>query len=298
MLTPTLLAGVSRTLARDSAPDPEAVAALLEAFHPQTPVQAMLAAQAIALHHAAMDCFGRAMETDPEDHATATRLQRNAASLTRAFTATLRTLQRCQAGAAREKPMQRETECGGAWQDGACGKEFSPGRSGMGAGVETPPLPLSVPPPATSSHNSMQHENDADGTALPVALAQARAQGATRQSVAEPEALDPRLREDDGGRLSRPAADLAENPMQQPAPGLRPGGEEPTPPRWEDLTEAEQFALLYPERVAAGATSHEDADLWLFNPAVKQPHATWETPSASPRRPGVATQDAEQPHVS
>ena len=35
---------------------------------------------------------------------------------------------------------------------------------------------------------------------------------------------------------------------------------------WELLTEAEQFAILYPERVAAGATSHEDAHLWLSNP--------------------------------
>jgi hypothetical protein len=39
--------------------------------------------------------------------------------------------------------------------------------------------------------------------------------------------------------------------------------ENPAPRAWEDLTEAEQFAILYPERVAAGATSHEDADLWL-----------------------------------
>jgi hypothetical protein len=66
----------------------------------------MLAAQAIALHHAAMDCFGRAMETEPDDQVAITRLQRNAASLTRAFTATLRTLQRCQADSAREESMQ------------------------------------------------------------------------------------------------------------------------------------------------------------------------------------------------
>jgi hypothetical protein len=69
--------------------------------------------------------------------------------------------------------------------------------------------------------------------------------------------------------------------LQQPAPGPRPGGEplagpakpaeQPSPHRpWEELTEAEQFAILYPDRVAAGATSHEHADLWLGK-RTKQP---------------------------
>jgi hypothetical protein len=42
--------------------------------------------------------------------------------------------------------------------------------------------------------------------------------------------------------------------------------QQPIRRRWEDLSEAEQFAILYPERVAAGATSHEDIDLWLAKP--------------------------------
>jgi hypothetical protein len=42
-----------------------------------------------------------------------------------------------------------------------------------------------------------------------------------------------------------------------------PTDDRPAQRPWEALTEAEQFAILYPERAAAGATSHEDADLWL-----------------------------------
>jgi hypothetical protein len=158
----------------------------------------MLAAQAIALHHAAMDCFARAMQTGAEDHATATRLHRNAASLTRAFTATLQTLQRCQAQEAREDHMQPE-----------------------------PPQPRPQPQP--------------------------------HQPAPQPQRLRQTAQQDPMQR--EPAAE---------APPLSHGPEEdlmhrenPAPRRWEDLTEAEQFAILYPERVAAGATSHEDADLWL-----------------------------------
>jgi hypothetical protein len=51
-----------------------------------------------------------------------------------------------------------------------------------------------------------------------------------------------------------PQQDIGKDPMQREQPAQRP---------WEELTEAEQFAILYPERVAVGATSHEDADLWL-----------------------------------
>jgi hypothetical protein len=183
MLTPALLqpllAGVSRTLVRDDAQAPEAAAALLEAFHPQTPLQAMLAFQAIALHHAAMDCFARAMEAEPEDHATAARMQRNAASLTRAFTATLRTIQRCQALPPRGHNSGHDME-----------DHMQP----------EPPPHQPEPEPASVRHNAQQ------------------------------------------------------DPVQR---------ENPAPPAWEHLTEAEQFAILNPERAAAGATSHEDADLWL-----------------------------------
>jgi hypothetical protein len=49
--------------------------------------------------------------------------------------------------------------------------------------------------------------------------------------------------------------------------------ENPAPPAWEHPTEAEQFALLYPERVAAGATGHEDIDLSLPRSGERAPPA-------------------------
>jgi hypothetical protein len=203
-LTPSilqaLLAGMSRTLARGEGQDPETAAALLEAFHPGTPIQAMLAAQAVALHHAAIDCFGRAMQTDPEEHTTAARLQRNAASLTRAFTATLHTLQRCQIAAAQaaetgqQNLLQRED-----------------------AAPPCPPPAPGLPDPRQNRwENPLQRER------------------LTRQARSE----------------------------QMP----RSGDDQPARRAWEQLTDAEQFAILYPERVAAGATGHEDIDLWLPQP--------------------------------
>jgi hypothetical protein len=54
--------------------------------------------------------------------------------------------------------------------------------------------------------------------------------------------------------------------LQREPAGPRPADKQPAQRPWELLTEAEQFAILYPERVAAGATSHEDAHLWLSNP--------------------------------
>jgi hypothetical protein len=229
MLSPTLLqpflTSLSHTLVRGGdQQDPEAVAALLESFRPETPLQAMLTAQAIALHHAAMDCFGRAMETEADDGPTITRLQRNAASLTRAFTATLRTLQRVQTEAGKEAES--------AWQD--------PIQPEPATQPPHPVPPQSAPRPSSAWTNAQQ------------------------------------------------------DPMQQPAPDLRPGSgsagapqfmqhhdsgkdpirrEQPAQRPWEELTEAEQFAILYPDRAAAGAKSHEDADLWLprITPAARTP---------------------------
>jgi hypothetical protein len=89
----------------------------------------------------------------------------------------------------------------------------------------------------------------------------------TEVSAAHPgnrgEALDPRFREDAGG--SQPTGVFAQNPLQREPPSRQANPTEQPPPHrcWEDLSEAEQFAILYPERVAAGATSHEDIDLWL-----------------------------------
>jgi hypothetical protein len=138
-----LLTGLARTLSREPQDNPETAAALLDSFHPETPIQAMLAAQAIALHHAAMDCFGRAMQAGEDDEAGITRLQRNAASLTRAFTATLRTLQRCQAETAREKSIQHETASGPAVRrrpGAGRGPRAAPVRETDRPGTHIPPL--------------------------------------------------------------------------------------------------------------------------------------------------------------
>jgi hypothetical protein len=237
ILTPailqTLLTGLSRTIARGAADDPastETAAALLAAFLPQTPVQAMLAAQAVALHHAAIDCFGRAMQTPEDDSPAISRLQRNGASLTRAFTATLHTLHRCQLAAAQAAEAEQ--------QDLLQREQAAP----------------PAPEPHGAHQDGWEHPLQPD---LPVAPEKAGVQGSPPDlDVA---ALGPRFREDDGG--GRPAIGFAQNPLQREKLPERPA-ERP----WEQLSEAEQFAILYPERVAAGATSHEDVDLWLTTP--------------------------------
>jgi hypothetical protein len=66
---------------------------------------------------------------------------------------------------------------------------------------------------ADLANDPVQREDDASGTALPVALAQARAQGTTTQSGVEWEAPDPRLREDDGGHC--PVAGSAQDPVHR-----------------------------------------------------------------------------------
>ncbi|HEX5328494.1 MAG TPA: hypothetical protein VFW75_17700 [Acetobacteraceae bacterium] len=68
----------------------------LEAMHPAEPLAAMLAAQAIAAHHAIMDGFRRAMQPELPP-AVAARLRANATSLARMMQVTLRTLQARQA---------------------------------------------------------------------------------------------------------------------------------------------------------------------------------------------------------
>jgi hypothetical protein len=235
----TLLAGLSRTIARGAADDPasaETATALLAAFQPGTPVQAMLAAQAVALHHAAIDCFGRAMQTPEDDGPTITRLQRNGASLTRAFTATLHTLHRCQLAAAQAAAAEQ--------QDLLQREQAAP--------PHVQPAPEPPGPHQDRWENPLQRENDADGTGPSAARPANRG-----------EALDPRFRED-----GRPTTVSRENPLQPetPAGQAKPAQQQPPHRRWEDLTEAEQFAVLYPERVAAGATGHEDIHLWLPKP--------------------------------
>jgi hypothetical protein len=58
--------------------------AAVHAFGPKDAVEGMLAAQAVALHHAAMECFRRAMIPDQPGEAAA-RLRRDAANLSRAM---------------------------------------------------------------------------------------------------------------------------------------------------------------------------------------------------------------------
>ena len=65
----------------------------LMSFVPSEPVEAMLAAQAVAAHTAAMECIRRSMITF-ESESTCVRLRANAASLMRSFNATLRQLER------------------------------------------------------------------------------------------------------------------------------------------------------------------------------------------------------------
>jgi len=65
----------------------------LLSFVPSEPTEAMLAAQAVAAHTAAMECIRRSMITF-ESESTCVRPRANAASLMRSFNATLRQLER------------------------------------------------------------------------------------------------------------------------------------------------------------------------------------------------------------
>jgi len=82
----TLLNEVLSTI-RTSSSDPEAAAkriaaAALAAFKPADEVEAMLAAQAVAMHHMAMECFRRATLGDQHPD-TASKLRRDGANLCR-----------------------------------------------------------------------------------------------------------------------------------------------------------------------------------------------------------------------
>jgi hypothetical protein len=67
----------------------------LEAFQPRTPIEAMLAAQTIATHHAIMECYARCMEPGAQEP-ICIKLRGNAASLTRSMEIDLRMLTRLQ----------------------------------------------------------------------------------------------------------------------------------------------------------------------------------------------------------
>jgi hypothetical protein len=70
-----------------------AVSAALAAFTPVDEIDGMIAAQAVALHHAAMECFRRAVL--PDQHADiASKLRRDGANLARGMTDMLDALDR------------------------------------------------------------------------------------------------------------------------------------------------------------------------------------------------------------
>jgi hypothetical protein len=82
----TLLNEVLSTI-RTSSSDPEAAAkriaaAALAAFKPADEVEAMLAGQAVAMHHMGLECFRRAMLPDQHPD-TASKLRRDGANLCR-----------------------------------------------------------------------------------------------------------------------------------------------------------------------------------------------------------------------
>ncbi|HEY1934357.1 MAG TPA: hypothetical protein VGG99_20300 [Acetobacteraceae bacterium] len=73
----------------------QAVAEMLEAMHPGDAVQAMIASQAVALHHGAMGCYRWSMQTEAAGIG-AVRLRRDAMAMTRTMIFATRELQRMQ----------------------------------------------------------------------------------------------------------------------------------------------------------------------------------------------------------
>ena len=65
----------------------------LEAFEPKDPIEAMMAAQAVGLHNAAMECMRRSM-MPAQPFEAATKLRKDAANMSRAMTDMLAALDR------------------------------------------------------------------------------------------------------------------------------------------------------------------------------------------------------------
>jgi predicted RNA-binding protein YlxR (DUF448 family) len=100
VLNNTLMNRVIRTAwispqwsAEDQAKAQSAAVLALAAFKPKDAVEGMLAAQAVGLHHAAMECMRRAMIPEQPFEA-ATKLRKDAANLCRAMTDMLDALDR------------------------------------------------------------------------------------------------------------------------------------------------------------------------------------------------------------
>jgi hypothetical protein len=103
---------VIQTLWRDENEEPHdfeirvsAGLTMLEAFHPRDHLECMLAAQGVGLHCSIMDTLRRAMlSSQPEP--VAIKLRSNAAQMSRAFSNTLRDMERRQAKPLPERPGQ------------------------------------------------------------------------------------------------------------------------------------------------------------------------------------------------
>ncbi len=93
--------------AEDIAARREAALLAVAALGPRDPVEAMLAARVVALHHAVMESLRRAVLPEAED-TMVIRLRGSAIALSRLFDATLRELEQMQARPAR--PVQAAPE--------------------------------------------------------------------------------------------------------------------------------------------------------------------------------------------
>jgi hypothetical protein len=77
---------------------------LFDAFEPRNAIEAVLAARAVAAHHASMDAYTRAAEPDISDE-KCIRLRNSAIAVSRSFDAALRTLEKL-----RKEPSQPRVE--------------------------------------------------------------------------------------------------------------------------------------------------------------------------------------------
>ncbi len=111
----------------------------VQALCPADAFQAMLAAQAIAAHHAIIDAFSRAMQPDLAP-AMAARLRANAATLARMMQATLRTLRQQQAEASDDTAAPQPAPT--ASRTGCATKPAS-------SGARRQPPPAAAPAPPT-----------------------------------------------------------------------------------------------------------------------------------------------------
>lgn len=129
---------------------------MLEAFHPRDHLECMLSAQAVALHASMMECLRRAMHADTPE-AVAIKLRANAVQLNRAFSLTLRDLERRQS-----KPLPDRPKAAPASPVPPPG----PAAKGPPPGDPTAPPPAPAPSPAQAELSELPEdiETRPDGT--------------------------------------------------------------------------------------------------------------------------------------